>query len=240
MIRIVPWVLALWVFTGSTAFFLSQRLDGTGMGSHSSSVMFRLIGSAKEVVGDTMYRKADQYHHGGVSDRFELLFSEDADTGKSHLRGHDPSEPFLEPEAWPDNWIRRVNRRIKVYSHRHLEKEDEKAEVLPFLFLATRLNPHHIEAILTEAYWLGRHLGKVDQAIGTLQRGIRNNPNAWVLDYELGKIYFHLRSDYAQGLIHLENAIRKSSLAPLDDFEMGVVEDVHFLAEESRRRLTQR
>ncbi len=235
MIRPVTWVLALWLFAGSAAIYLGDRLAGGWMGGHSSSVMFRLIGSAKEAVGDTMYRKADQYHHGGVSERFELLFREGKGPGESHLLGHDPAEPFLEPEAWPDNWIRRVNRRIKVYAHRHLEEADEKVEVLPFLFFATRLNPHHIEAILTEAYWLGRHLGRVDQAIETLERGIRNNPTAWVLDYELGKIYFHTRKDYAQSLIHLENAIRKSSLAPLDQFDRHVVEDVHFLAQEARR-----
>jgi len=135
--------------------------------------------------------------------------------GHDHERGHEHHDhPPLPPAR---NWIHAVNRQIKVHRHAHLHGEDE-AEIVPLLAMANRLNTHHIDAILTTAYWLSERLHKPEEAVRLLGKGIRDNPEEWRLDYRLGLIYRDRLDEAGKGNLCFARAVDKSEKARPEDY----------------------
>lgn len=193
---------ALFVITALMAYVLDARLTPLG-GPGARDPLYRLLGSAKEAIGDTLFLKADTYYHGGVAASFE----ESADT---HEKEGPIGEEPLRDKAAPTDWIAVVNSQVRSTRHYHLTQKEQK-EMLPFFAMATSLDPHNIEAILTTAYWLDTHFNKTREAIEVLKKGLRDNPGSWEIDRDLAGLYLRRRRDYAAGEHHYREVIRKLS-----------------------------
>ena len=186
----------------AAAGVLSSRIDKSlNEGSFSFNLensLNRILGSAKEAVGDTLFLKADAYYHGGVTP--ETVETREELEREGAIGGREPALA---------DWISRINRKIRSHEHIHLVKDKQK-EMLPFFALATALDPHNIEAFLTTAYWLDRHFGQADDAIEVLKKGILNNPDNWELEFNLANLYFLRKKDYAASERRYLEAIRKA------------------------------
>src|SRR3989338_7935905 len=97
--------------------------------------------------------------------------------------------------------------------------------MLPFFAIATTLDPYNVEAILTSAYWLNAHFGKLDEAIDVLKKGLKDNPDSWEIAFNLGTFYYKLKKDYAQSETYYLLALEKSSG---QDVPKHVLTDLHY------------
>ncbi len=163
--------------------------------------LYQLIGSAKEVVGDTMFLKAESYFHGGAQRDFTWEDEEDREKEgnieEKHAHEH--------PAAY--DWPALVNERVKSHEHYHLKQAEQK-EILPFLFLATQLDPYNEEAQLSTAYWLEKRLGKPEDAAQVLDRARLANPNSWEIAFELGNLYMRFKK-YDKAIFLYEETLIK-------------------------------
>lgn len=206
MIRSLSVALSLLGLAALLTFYIDGCLYEGQAQKSSGSVLYRFIGSAKEGIGDALFLKADQYFHGGVDHHFE------------HDEGEMEKEGFIESEAEhahgeieeDGDWIGKINRQVGVHDHYHLKAHEAK-EMLPFLALSVNLDPYHVDAVLTTAYWLGKRFGKIDAAIEVLIEGRKNNPESWEIDADLANYYYEFKHNYLWSAHHYEAAISKSS-----------------------------
>lgn len=196
------WILAL----GMMASRLEARLFSLNDKHFSKDPLYLLLGSAKEAIGDTFFLKASSYFHGGV-DMDIIRHENDFNTKETQEAHHE--ESFKKDYT---DWVYKINSRIKVMEHRHLEG-DETKEILPFLELAVKLDPYNVQAILTTAYWLNGYFGKTDAAIDVLRQGLEKNPDSWEICYQLGLSLFKYKKDYADSAVYLESSLKKMDLA---------------------------
>ena len=118
-------ILPIWLFLlGIPSFFLSQKFSIFSTNRFSKDPLYRLIGSVKEVFGDTAFLKADSYFHGGVDTG--LLRHE---TIENEAHGPEANERDTFKKAYTD-WVYKINSQVKVLEHRHLQGEETK-EILP-------------------------------------------------------------------------------------------------------------
>ena len=192
------------------------KLDAVGAGlpagAASADPLSRVIGSAREAVGDTLFIKADEYFHGGVMHEHHRDESA-ADLAREGVFRKEGREH----EARGD-WISEVDHAIHAHELMHLTKE-KRQEMLPFFKWATSLDPYNVEAVLTAAYWLDREFGKMPEAAALLEKGVRDNPDSWELEHALAKMLSRDASGAGAAEPHFREALRKSAQKPLEDFE---------------------
>lgn len=192
----------LWLSCGWMTSQIDHRIHEEGPFEFDlDNSLYRILGSAKEAVGDTLFLKADEYFHGGVTEGFH------EEGGVASKEGYIEDEPKRQA---PSDWIAWINERVMSHEHFHLDRDNQK-EMLPFFALSTALDPYNVEAVLTTAYWLDRQFGKTDEAIGILEQGIEDNPNSWEIEGQLADIYFKRKKEYALSEGHYREAIRKSA-----------------------------
>ncbi len=223
----------------SMAAFADMRLESVQNQPISSGMMFRFLGKATEVVGDAFYQRADIYFHGGVT----TSAHDDEKRGPLLRNSTDVDEhaDYAENQTThiSDNWIRRLNQRIKVQTHKHLASQTEEAEILPWLWAATQLNPHHIEAIMSVAYWLGYRLDKVEDAIQILEQGKRDNPKSWRLCQLLADLHFEKTGNYQSAALAYHDALTKALHSALDEVDQRILPLMHYRLAESLMRTKQ-
>ena len=176
----------------------------------SGNSLDRIFGSAKEVIGDTLFLKADSYYHGGVKEKFE-----EDNAGDEHEGWVESSHETADKKSM--DWIENINFHVGAHEHYHLQKNEIK-EMLPFFSLATTLDPHNVEAILTTSYWLEKHFDKADEAIDLLEQSVSKNPNAWELNNALGGLYFRVKGDWVRSEVHYRAALQKAQGREVEDY----------------------
>ncbi len=177
--------------------------------ARASAPFQRMLGSSVEIIGDALFLKADEYLHGGVTSKFE----EHEEAGHEEL-----ADAGAAP---PRDWIERVNAGVRSAEHRHLSGGELK-ELLPFFALSTKLDPHNIEAVLASAYWLETRFGKLDEAAGVLEQGIRDNPESWQIEDRLAGLFFR-RKNYAACEAHYREALKKTQGKSLEYYELSQI-----------------
>jgi len=164
------------------------------------------IGEGQKMFAAQFYRKADVYFHSGyyptIYDNREsvqtLHIAEDSGGVESKNTGDDELD-FL---GQPRDWIDRFSRKMFPTVHTELNaggangKEDAGAvrEILPWLKIASVLDPEAPETYTVTAYWL-RKRGKAKEAELFLREGLKNVPGNPAILFELGRIYLEDHKD---------------------------------------------
>ncbi len=199
-LTIFVWLILLTLLSSQ----IEQSLASACFQTHPKDPLYRLIGSVKEVLGDTAFLKADSYFHGGVNTGLLKQYHEHL----NDLEDHDDEKDEQAFKSSFTDWIFKINSQIKVTEHKHL-KGNESKEMLPFLLLSTKLDPYNVPAILTTAHWIDHTFGKTDDAIHVLKQGSENNPGSWEIFYQLGLIYFDRKNDFSQSVPCFEKAVSR-------------------------------
>lgn len=97
-----------------------------------------------------------------------------------------------------DRWIVQMDRWWHDGQHEHL---------INMTYFAIVLDPHNI-SLYENAGWLLWSSNRDDEAVALYQRGLRNNPDAYDMYYELGQYYYIRKRDYAKAREYLEQAIQ--------------------------------
>lgn len=177
----------------------------------SGNVLALLLGDVRKMFAQQMFAKADAYfHRGNYPSIFDLAprpeenhmagESEhdehcdlDHDHAHDHHHDHDAESAGAPPPA--NDWIEAFGRHFYPTVHVHL-KDGEEREMLPWLRIASELDPQKIETYVVTAYWLRSRLDKVDEAEQFIRAGLRANPNSPELLYELGRLFYESRKDF--------------------------------------------
>jgi len=177
-----------------------QSLENTRR--QSNNVFVLLLGDSSRVFANSFFVEADVYYHSGfyptIFDNNQAFktphMAEDTGAVASHNSGNEIG--FMGP---PRDWLDAFNRHFIPNRHTHLSdggptgdlsKSSEVREILPWLKLASKLDPENIRTYLVMAFWLRTSLHKAPEAEEVLRDGLRNNPGNPQLLFDLGRIYF--------------------------------------------------
>ena len=175
-----PWVRAeIWVVLAlaimwGAAFALCCRLTNeplmsggetdspaiAGSPAMAGSVAIKALGASRVAVGDQLYANADRTFHMGVGVYRRPAFT---------------------------SGFMRLARAIAPEGHVHLQAESVN-ELVPWLYLATRANPHNVEAYVVAAFWLAGEGGRPDLAERVLDEARANNPKDYRVYLEKGRL----------------------------------------------------
>jgi len=165
--------------------------------SAANNVFKLLLGEGRRLFANEMFDMADAYFHSGYYPSiFDQSVTEhdvaDPAEGKTEDE-NSTSDDFLGP---PPDWLAALNRQFIPNRHTHLSSggpsghmsEEDVQEILPWLKLATDMNPQMIDSYTVGVYWL-RRLHKPEQARDFLFEGLHNNPGNSELLFDLGLLY---------------------------------------------------
>lgn len=158
-----PWPWIGVVLCWGLAFTAACRLDAVAPPPRDddTGLASLLFGSSRQAFSATLFDKADAYFHKGAEHAATRAFTND--------------------------WVQRVLADIAPEAHLHTQGR-ETAEILPWLMLATRSDPHNVEAHLVTAFWLLAGLHRPDLAEKALREARRNNPGDYRVLLELGRL----------------------------------------------------
>ncbi len=202
------WLLALLLtvcFTLATLFVpraawwndVPRAADWNKGQSQSDNVFKLLFGEGRKLFANEFFVMADVYFHSGYYPSIFDRQDTDRDVADpAHGKADDSnstSDDFLGP---PPDWIAALERHFIPNRHTHLSaggpsghvKFSTTEEILPWLKLATDMNPQYIESYTVGAYWL-RRLHMPQQARDFLFEGLHNNPGNSELLFDLGWLY---------------------------------------------------
>lgn len=154
----------------------AERMPQTRAGGGILSV---LLGDAKRDLSGAMVQMAESYFHGGVDvdchHHGHHEEAEDAERGHAHEHGHGGHGKETHGGGDPWRWINDHVRAPEV--DRHLDTGDVR-EMLPWYWLATRSDPHNVEA-WTTTWYAAAYLMK-DPVLGLkiAEEALRNNPES--------------------------------------------------------------
>lgn len=163
-----PWVRAgIWValvlaVLWGAAFALACRLTSAPAmpGDETGSVAAKALGASRVAVGEQLYENADRTFHMGVG--------------------------VYRPKAFT-SWFERIGRVVAPEGHLHLHAEGVN-ELVPWLYLTTRADPHNVEAYTVAAFWLAGEGGRPDLAARVLDEARVNNPRDYRVYLEKGRL----------------------------------------------------
>lgn len=216
-------VLAIWVFTTLAAgsavdaenysYLVSRHIVDT-------PAVWQILGEAGSIASNISILQADLYMHGGAGHFFEEHEGGMALTAQSghecrHGEGEHHHDEKVSPAVSPLNVLLKLSGTIEVSDHKHLEGAEVR-EIIPWLYWAARLDPHNVPAYTLTAYWLGDRLGQVDEAIGFLKEGLKNNPDSWEINTELGRVYYQRVKDPVTAVRYLVRGKKLLSGVPHD------------------------
>ena len=163
-----PWVRAgIWAalvlaVLWSAAFALCCRLTSEPLmsGDETDLVVIKALGASRVAMGDQLYANADRTFHMGVGVYRRPAFT---------------------------SWFTRLGQAVVPEGHAHLHAEGVN-ELVPWLYFATRADPHNVEAYVVAAFWLAGDGGRPDLAERVLDEARSNNPKDYRVYLEKGRL----------------------------------------------------
>ncbi|MBU4212250.1 MAG: tetratricopeptide repeat protein [Kiritimatiellae bacterium] len=131
-----------------------------GSSATADSVAIKALGASRVAMGDQLYANADRTFHMGVGVYRRPAFT---------------------------SWFTRLGQAIAPEGHVHLHAEGVN-ELVPWLYLATRADPHNVEAYVVAAFWLAGEGGRPDLAERVLDEARANNPKDYRVYLEKGRL----------------------------------------------------
>lgn len=158
---IVPLILALWGVAFTLACWLtSLPPEGISTEDERDSATLKALGATRVALGNRLFEEADRTFHMGVGVYRRAAFT---------------------------NGFVRLGRAITPEGHVHLRAEGVN-ELAPWLYFATRANPHNVEAYIVAAFWLAGEGGRPDLAARVLDEARSNNPRNYRVYLEKGRL----------------------------------------------------
>jgi len=198
--------LALAFATGGRLLVWEQ-----GRRQDDGSVLRLLLGESRRAFASHVFLKADAYFHQGF---YPSVFDPPPTESKLHLAettqdAHDHGHANGHAHDRHRDWLEAFGCHFQPSEHRHLEGLGSAREILPWLRLATSLDPQRVETYPVTAYWLREQLNQVKEAEAFLREGLRANSDSYEILFELGRLYAENDRDVPRARIVLELAVEK-------------------------------
>lgn len=162
------WATLFLAVTWSVAFALCCRLTNapsmpgveTDFPETADLLALEALGASRVALGDRLYANADRTFHMGIGVYRRPAFT---------------------------SWFMRLGQAIAPEGHVHLHAENVN-EMVPWLYFATRADPHNVEAYVVAAFWLAGEGGHPDLAERVLDEARANNPKDYRVYLEKGRL----------------------------------------------------
>lgn len=182
-------LLLLW----GAAFAMACRLKASaisGPAGRDDSAAARFLGAGREALGHSFFDEADTYFHLGVG----------------HVRH----------EALSNTLFQTWGKAIQPSGHEHAAGHDVR-EILPWMRLATDMDPHNVDAYLTTAFWVATAIRRPDVAESILLEAQRENPRDYRILNERARLLFGKEDDVqAAALLDAALQLWPGALDPSD------------------------
>ncbi len=196
------------------AFVLACRLGGSlPDGETAGNVAQKVMGDGRSAVSASLYEAAELYFHKGVEGATRKSVATD--------------------------WFQRSLAELSPRSHRHAEGRNT-VEILPWLQMATKVDPHNVEAFLVTAFWLASGVNRPELASEVLAEAQRYNPTDYRIPQEQGRMAIH-NGNFAMGwrklgaaLVRWPSGLPEDRQALLDKAEINIL--LGFLCEDAGER----
>jgi tetratricopeptide (TPR) repeat protein len=206
------------------AWSLAPTLESelNALGSPDGSDSESIADGVRTLAAEHCYQKSLSYFHSGAwYSIFDHVARSAVDTTADVVRS-DGSLPEAEmwrcetPFSGPElDWLDGFGRNFIPTRHTHLTSGGARGdngnfayEMLPWLELAVRFDPHHIPAYEDADYWLRKQLKRPKVAEGFLRRGAARNPESHQLRFLLGVIAAEHHGDLARARRCWSRALR--------------------------------
>ncbi len=200
----------------ATCFALAaglERAQQNKPGAESAGgVLEILLGDTRRVFANQSFIKADVYFHDGY---YPTIFDQQPSKEPSHMVELGTGEHSAEEErkseflGKPRDWIDGFGRHFFPSAHAHADETGDTREILPWLRLSAKLDPHRVETYVVASYWLRTRINKPDEALEILREGWRENPDSHAILFELGRLYYENRHDPDRARNLWELALKK-------------------------------
>lgn len=195
-------VLAVWVFVSVAAASAVDSEEFSYLVSRDVAdvpAVWQVLGEARSIVSNISILQADLYMHGGAGHFYEQHKGEMALAGGGegehhHEEGEHHHDEKSGPAVSPFNVLIKLSETVVISEHNHLQGAEAR-EIIPWLYYAARLDPNNVLAYTLTAYWLGDRLGEAIEAVRFLKEGLKNNPDSWEINTELGRVYYQRVKD---------------------------------------------
>lgn len=128
----------------------------------NTSVLGSLLGQSRHALSAQLYETADQYFHKGV--------------------------PHSKERAFEDGFFLTICKEVSPEDHAHLHG-DEVSEMLPWLWMALRMDPSNVETYRVAAFWLASDLKHPELAYDVLLEAQRNNPGNYQVKLDMARLF---------------------------------------------------
>ncbi|MBI2441393.1 MAG: tetratricopeptide repeat protein [Lentisphaerae bacterium] len=144
------------------AFALACRLttEPSAPGSEADIILLKALTESRSALGTQLFEVADRTFHKGVG-----VYRARAITGG----------------------FARWGAAMAPHEHTHLQAAGVN-EMAPWLYLATRADPHNVKAYIVAAFWLAGEGGRPDLAQRVLNEARANNPKDYRVYLEKGRL----------------------------------------------------
>jgi hypothetical protein len=166
------------------------------------STLEDIPGQGRSLLADYALRKAADYYHSGALPTIFALGSAGEDT-----------ESYEEEHEHEHKGFENLLHHFYPTGHTHLESggatginKNLVSEVLPWLWLASRLDPQRDYPYVEASFWLRKFLRLPRDAEGFLREGFRNNPDSVEICLELGKLAYLEHENIVRSRYYLEKA----------------------------------
>jgi tetratricopeptide (TPR) repeat protein len=181
----------------------------------------RFLGESRAILSNLSILQADLYLHGGVG-HFTEEHKEGLAIGQREEGVHeeeDACEHKKSPgKVNPFNILFRISEEKDITEHIHLHGDQTK-ELIPWFYFSAKIDPHNVLAYTLGSYWLAAKMNKVEEGFVFLKEGLRNNPDSWEINAELGRMYFTYTGDHEAALRYLYRARTLIQDATHDKFQ---------------------
>lgn len=225
-------VIILWV---AAASLLSLKVDVYNhtdvelRQTYDTPVFMRMLGEGRSIVSSLSLLEADRYLHGGVGDQDEdhdsniVEVSREKDTDSYDTAGTAEKKADISPF----NILFRMSEETGISEHKHLQGKDIR-EIIPWIYYSAEVDPHNVLAYTLAGYYVIDRFGKVDEGLAFLRKGLKNNPDSWEINAELGRVYFQYTKNYSVAVEFLSKAWTLMQTEDTDKFQRRYV--LSFLA----------
>jgi len=187
---LLPW--AILASSGTLAFILACLLTAsTPLPDPEAGLTEILLGESRQALSLSFFNQADLFFHKGVD----------------HIQARADTHSFF--QRWQAD--------ITPEQHAHAEGAGS-AEILPWLKLATRADPHNVEAFLVSAFWAATGLHRNDLAHQILEEAQRLNPGDYRIPLEKGRMAIRT-GNLTSAFSLLETTLSLQSHAPVSEGE---------------------
>ena len=217
--------LLLWITALALGVFLLQ----TGLIQYQKggrNIIAVLLGDTRMLLSSKMVVLADEYYHGGVKHQDcehglsrhghqKTLEHTQDEHAHQHTELHSKrnnAETKQTPEkdtSFFIGWVEQINKEIRPSGHKHLHGKRYEKEILPWMWAAVKASPENVLAYQVSSFWLADKLGKTEQALKLLEKGIEHNPDSYKLELSRAQIFFDPLQNYEKTLSAARKALAK-------------------------------